>query len=811
MRPDPLLEAARSGDVVAVTAVLHGLSEAERRRLAPHAMKFFRGVREAYIHKVTGTRWEYGGDPQAVLDASRLLVFATVTPSELRKVGSWGVPSDEVALQVLKDRRAVASALVDAIAEMPLTRWVSRFHLMRSAVSSGIVQPPASDGYILAMVNGLAGNKGGVLDALRADPGLLEHDVWRLFEVEGAGDTSLAAHDKYTPEAAGWARALKTLSEQGNLSRTRLLRASLAALGRDFAPFRAGWFSRFHELLSPTREERQGLESEYVTLLASPVPATVSFAVRALLAGGGVSEANVDRLAPALMSGATSTVNGAIKLLPKSDRGAAIAAAALPHATRDGQEALRAFINRTSAGHAPEVTAHANPARRATPALPALKARVESLPDLIELLVALVEHVDDAHDIERALDGVSRLCDREESTLRRLEAVSRRAVRLLSSERAFAGESPRADIAGLVTAWATGRVPPVPRVPGHGANPFQLARRDVPGPRKSVLGFLSSRVLEIASRAARGDRAPILSLPTRHGGAIDPEALQARRTELSPARVIPGPADATQAALRAGEIKARATVRFVFESQTATTFQLIADPPVDDGLPGLFIGAISAFGSNALADYCGVGRSGIGGLPEAVRWVGTVWPANRELFYAKGAAELGRNVDWWQAMWHVRCFLQPLLLPGDPIGEMGTLLLAIGLGAKEPGEHALATDVFIRAVDEHRLDASRLGETLGKLYDHRVVKGSRLANALTDGGRISPGHGDAAATALERALAEMHGPPPADLHAVLTALADALAIAGRLVSDPDALAYLAGIEGAGKAAAQARKLVRAGS
>src|SRR5690349_8813669 len=47
--PNPVLEAARRGDVAAVTAALQGLPEAERRRLAPEAMRLLRAVREAYI------------------------------------------------------------------------------------------------------------------------------------------------------------------------------------------------------------------------------------------------------------------------------------------------------------------------------------------------------------------------------------------------------------------------------------------------------------------------------------------------------------------------------------------------------------------------------------------------------------------------------------------------------------------------------------------------------------------------------------------------------------------------------------------
>jgi hypothetical protein len=735
---------------------------------------------------------------------------------------------------------------VDAIADFTLRRWNSQFAVMRTLVREGLIEPPRNPGYILAMIHGLSKPKDSVLDGLRADPGLMDHEVWRLFEVEGGGETSLAAHDKYTPEASSWSRALETLCREGQISRARLLDESLASLSRDFAPFRAAWFAHFHELLSPTPEERKEREGAYVGLLGSPVPTTVSFAIRALVQAGQLSDAHIERLSPALMSKAVSTVKGAIKLLPKSGRGAALAAAALPHATRDGQAALLAFIEATKATepHVAELVSAAEDAlapslkrspnssivraeRTTTAALndssnsSIPQAAVASVEELIELLAALLERIDEAHEIERALDGVSRLCQRDQQTIKHVAPVARRAEKLLSDSRAqpFAGESPRADLAGLIRAWATGRPPTLP--------PFRQGRFRIFGEsvkqRRSVLGFLSYRVGEIAVRAATGRTAPILSLPTGRGGVIDRATLQSRRDHLHQLAIHPGEADAMQAALRADEVQDKRSVSFDFGSTrsshvyqgktyTHTYFELKVDPPLKDRpalaeVPGLFLAAISAFGANAEADYCGINQDGATGVGEAVRWVGTVWPANRELFYAKGAAELGRNVDWWQAMWHVRCFLQPLLLPTERIQQMGTLLLALGLAAKAPDEKSLATDVLVTAIPEERVDIRLLGEILGRLYDYGVAKGSRIASTLSDAGRVSIQHMEAVATTTEHLLASMHGPPPPDLHALLATLTDATAALGRPVQDHDARAYLTRIQGSGKAATSAKALL----
>ena len=309
---EALLEAARQGDVAAVGRDVNELSEPERRKLAPRVLKLLREVRESYSGRVRQQPWPYAGDPESVMRATQRLFLGVATAAEVRKAGPWGLPPTQLAIETLRHRPAVVKELVDAIADMPPTRWNSQFTVMRTLVRDGFIEAPTNPGYILAMINGVSRPRGTILEALREDPGLVDYEVWRLFEVEGAGETSLAAHDKYTPEASGWSAALKILSDEGVLPRARLLDDSLAALSRDFAPFRANWFSRFHEQLAPSVDERRGRESAYAALLASPVPATVSFAVRALLAAGSISEANADRLVPALMSQAAATVKGAI-------------------------------------------------------------------------------------------------------------------------------------------------------------------------------------------------------------------------------------------------------------------------------------------------------------------------------------------------------------------------------------------------------------------------------------------------------------------------------------------------------------------
>ena len=115
---------------------------------------------------------------------------------------------------------------------------------------------------------------------------------------------------------------------------------------------------------------------------------------------------------------------------------------------------------------------------------------------------------------------------------------------------------------------------------------------------------------------------------------------------------------------------------------------------------------------------------------EMKRWSATVSPHWREGWFAAGCCDLGNNLDWWEANWSTRAYLEPLLSPHEPIGPMGALLIALGLGAKETGEGGLATDALIAATAGSRLDANLLGRALIEAAASGAIKFSRWAKQL---------------------------------------------------------------------------------
>jgi len=88
--------------------------------------------------------------------------------------------------------------------------------------------------------------------------------------------------------------------------REHLLDACLASLARDFAAYRAGWFSRMYAALKPTATESAQRQGTLVNLLGSPVGATVTLAVKQLSAVHRAGLLDADRFvrgcAPALLT-----------------------------------------------------------------------------------------------------------------------------------------------------------------------------------------------------------------------------------------------------------------------------------------------------------------------------------------------------------------------------------------------------------------------------------------------------------------------------------------------------------------------------
>lgn len=114
-----------------------------------------------------------------------------------------------------------------------------------------------------------------------------------------------------------------------------------------------------------------------------------------------------------------------------------------------------------------------------------------------------------------------------------------------------------------------------------------------------------------------------------------------------------------------------------------------------------------------------------------IRFAASLLPSNLEPFFAEAARAIGNNLDWWEARWQNRAYLDVLLEPTTPMTPMACLVLGLALAGKEPGQTALAVDALACSVQDGRLKLITLGSTLARLWATPLVKGARYGKSLT--------------------------------------------------------------------------------
>lgn len=621
--------------------------------------------------------------------------------------------------------------------------------LIRGLVRDGLVVEPTSDEHVLGMIRHDPWRRPGEpihrLEWLRADPGLLQTTVWRLFEVEGGGEDSLAARDKYSPPHRSWTHTLTTLAGTGELDRQRLLDASLAALRRDWAPFRAQWMTAFHTGLAPTLDERAARAAEYAALLAPQAPPVVTFAVKALTelqkAGRLDAELLMRTASPAVLARAKGTATAAVRLVARS-AGDSPELAERVLCVAEGSEhaevraaaakALSGLTGRAAPAPAPraaEVTLA--PPARAVAAEPDLSQRqrltaVTDLEDLASRLAEVLERADDPDEVELVLDGLSRLCAEADAD-DVLALAARRAAVLAKRD----GEPLTGVIAGVVDAWATRRGRTL-------TEPDAGYRQDIRGATRLQLQRLGALIDRLAARQP----APLLACPTHTGGWLDPYVLQARldgvpepaAVELAVALLrLPNGADTSpfeQAVARVserGRLRRKASgpaVEAYDAQEPVLRLEVVADPE-----QYRFLAVVPAAPVPLELD-----------APVPVyddgswaRWTATVWPRAFRLRDAMAAGVLAEDLDWWEARWGAVALLEPLLDPDRPLTPEGCVLLALGLLCKESAQRRLAVDAFIQAAEDGRLRGPALADALALVLPRALA--SRLLAALSDAAR----------------------------------------------------------------------------
>lgn len=184
-----------------------------------------------------------------------------------------------------------------------------------------------------------------------------------------------------------------------------------------------------------------------------------------------------------------------------------------------------------------------------------------------------------------------------------------------------------------------------------------------------------------------------------------------------------------------------------------------------------------------------------------------MWPIARDSYFSMGGFDIGTNLDWWEAEWSNRTYMEPLLDSDTPLRQMGLLLLLLGLAAKEPGEHGLATDATIQAIQDGRLGTDNLGEALATYLPTGCFKLPRWAARFDDISQASALHGHVVLHGFSRALRGDWKQPPRGLGELLEMLIEIAARLDTGISDPACREVLGSIAGSSKAAKAARMLL----
>jgi hypothetical protein len=906
--PQQLEVAVLAGDVRQVRGLLRDATDADREACAESLKTFLIGPE---VHRRPTGR-DYQGlthEERVLLERryTRLGAAAVAATAGLadglrtalaasRGMGGWISPwedeFDEIAnvyadrrppwLAELVDQRLQERSVSDPVfvgGQGALEAWF----MARRLVRLGAIVRPAIQQYTTRMPASLyregwvsAGQASAVwqpdarpglfhhpLDGLLADPGLLDHEVWRLFEVPGAARELVRCKGT-------WEEALATLSERGLLDRGRLLDACLDAFFKDFAASQVGWYSTFHDRMAPTVDEVAARTGKYIALLGTNSAHGVALAQRAcdrLLAAGRLPLADfLAASAPLLLFPHKTIAIRQVKLLGKAARepsvralALATAAGAFGHDRLDVQEAALDLIGKLGvpegaeaaviAGHAaylnPALTGKAAdlglaaappsaPAPACIPLTPAppgntLSPLLEDPAELIQLLTQLMEDAPDALEVERVLAGAVRLAALPESDRGRLGSpLVKRAEQLLSglTRRPHALSE---GIARLALAWAC-----VPCAPPAWASRKTQVVRDIP----------ATRALEAYHAIVDGPAgAELLAEPSAADGSVRPDALLARLATWRGAPVFRS--DLEVALLRLPTVDASfwetwgevhpasaAQARRTYEAGTAElTFAAVVSTTTD-GLQRNRIRVLARIANDLPVDT-GESRCWqllIGDLPDPL--------VDPYFEYRRGRVltEIGLLspvvASWpllcpWQPELAAAHLLRPLSAclapdrgragPGAaavtgltrssaPLGPTGHLALLTGLSAVEADVRIAAADVWSQAALADRLDPDLAADALVVGVVSEAFKLTRLADGLRHASR-QPASGPMIVRSVFAAADRLVSAKSPNLHLLLE-LTREIGAAIALPSLPESIVALAAEKGSTKLAAAARQLVK---
>ncbi|MEM9762194.1 MAG: hypothetical protein AAF968_06760, partial [Pseudomonadota bacterium] len=212
MTEDEALELAGGAHAERALARFAEVDEPTRRKASKQVLALWKDVWRA--------QFSIGSKPAKMpkikdQEALRIAMLATAVPSELKPYGFHCLPE---RLDIVEVMRALKPSWLDRYVADFVDDWPHITWRLAPLWRGGLCARPKGDGLIIAYYSPMSGPR-----LAEEEPNFLTHDIWRFFEVEGGGEFSLAAVDKYTPVEHQWSTELVGLSREGKLDRARLL------------------------------------------------------------------------------------------------------------------------------------------------------------------------------------------------------------------------------------------------------------------------------------------------------------------------------------------------------------------------------------------------------------------------------------------------------------------------------------------------------------------------------------------------------------------------------------------------------------
>lgn len=842
------LEALEKGDSNAMLDALAALPPQERRKLAPKILSFCREWHKFDYSSSTNSYFKHGTDEQR--EAAKVGAIAVATASEIVRSG-WSLnfilQHADAALSIVSRLRPpwLDADGLEMLADNEKIGW----HAVEALIGAGYCERPKSDKLIESLIqhpwtpdtrpDSKTDYGAHLRDHLRQYPGLFKDDVlYRLFEVEGGPQSSLANSDKFGFNQ--WATALLELSRTGELDRNRLLDGCLAALSRDFIAFRASWFSRFHDVLDPTDEEVAARKDAYLRLTGSMIPRTVGFAVTAIERLAKLGELRPDEvltaLPPVVQSRQKSIVKRAAKLIVTAARRTPAGAAqaieamcdALVHPEPDVQKSLLDAIDalwplakeqHTSLqDRLAEARRLVAPSLRArlpddqdreetwTVAAPAVESDpfadqyaltfAGNLDEAIDMVSYALEHEDEPIAQELAFDAIARFCSPTDDWAVRTGPLRQRAETLYKRHAAnsFREHCVQHLLAWSALAW-TGREKP------------DLSGRYLNSTKD--LEFYGNRTGCLVDRVIAGKGLPLLSTPTHRSGHTTYQRYTDVLEEWIEAKEPLDPYDVVLALMRLPR-QDRAKARRAVTIKPARAFDQAArcerpgytheitsrrsrcgkfkfyllhvEPdrkfPEPKSALNLRLALIQGDDNNVTS--------------ELARWCATLTPDDLQAHFATGLrCLLGEyNLDEIDNPLMTGLWLEPAREPWVDIGPEGHWLLTLMLASRGARAIEVALDVAIDGISQGRANAEQLGGVLATLMTSGMFKAKRMAAAFAQIAPVSPAHAQWVRQAIACGLRGDPAAAPRDVGTLLSLLHELLVEAREKLEDPEARYWL---------------------